>query len=150
MTHDSNVGVLTQDDVRPTVEKLNTYAPQHSRLFKEVGLVSSPYRDVLISVAQMIIVTDPAKPLTYTAKNTLRRQAIIAEYEPEIEALYAAVDETTQVDLTPPSSWDLPSSMEFVRAVVTRVLKQLVKDADDIFQEGCDRYECILHKCLPT
>lgn len=87
----------------------------------------------------MIIITDPAKPFTYTAKNTLRRQAIVAEYEPEIEALYAAVDETTQADLTPPASWDLPSTTEFVKAVVTRVLKQSVKDTDDIFQQSCDR-----------
>lgn len=87
----------------------------------------------------MIIVTDPAKPFTYTAKNTLRRQAIVAEYDPEIEALYAAVDETTQADLSPPTSWDLPSTTDFVRAVVTRVLKQPVKDNDDIFQQSCDR-----------
>ena len=87
----------------------------------------------------MIIVTDPAKPFTYTAKNTLRRQAIIAEYEPEIEALYAAVDETTQADLGPPTSWDLIHTTEFVRGVITRVLKQPVKDTDDIFQQGCDR-----------
>ncbi|KAJ3481757.1 hypothetical protein NLI96_g7439 [Meripilus lineatus] len=110
-----------RNKIWPTVEKLNAYAPQHSRLFKE-----------------MIIITDPAKPFTYTAKNTLRRQAIVAEYEPEIEALYAAVDETTQADLTPPASWDLPSTTEFVKAVVTRVLKQSVKDTDDIFQQSCD------------
>ena len=87
----------------------------------------------------MIIVTDPAKPFTYTAKNTLRRQAIVAEYEPEIEALYAAVDETTQADLAPPTSWDVASATEFVKSVVTKVLKQSVNDSDDIFQQGCDR-----------
>ena len=86
----------------------------------------------------MIIVTDPAKPFTYTAKNTLRRQAIVAEYEPEIEALYAAVDETTQADLAPPASWDLSSTTKFVKSVVTKVVKQSVNDTDDIFQQGCD------------
>lgn len=88
----------------------------------------------------MIMVASSSKPFTYTAKNTARRQAIIADYEPEIEALYAAVDETTQADITPPSSWDLQSSLRFVREVVRRVLTHEVNDSDDIFQKGCDRF----------
>ncbi|CAL1699315.1 unnamed protein product [Somion occarium] len=110
-----------RNKIWPTVERMNEYAPQHSRLFKE-----------------MIMVASSSKPFTYTAKNTARRQAIIADYEPEIEALYAAVDETTQADITPPSSWDLQSSLRFVREVVRRVLTHEVNDSDDIFQKGCD------------
>ena len=58
----------------------------------------------------MITVSTPEKPFTYTAKNTPRRHAIIREYEPEIDALYAAVDESTQADIEPPHSWNFASA----------------------------------------
>ncbi|EKM51191.1 uncharacterized protein PHACADRAFT_263199 [Phanerochaete carnosa HHB-10118-sp] len=108
----------------PTVERMNDYAPQHSRLFKE-----------------MIMVASPQKPFTYTAKNTARRAAIVNEYAEEIEALYAAADEASEDDLVPPSSWAYEPAKEFVRAVVTRVLEHGVGDNDDIFQHGCDSLE---------
>ncbi|EKM49937.1 uncharacterized protein PHACADRAFT_213717 [Phanerochaete carnosa HHB-10118-sp] len=104
-----------------TVEAANHIAPQHSRIFKE-----------------MIVVSSPGKPFTYTAKNTARRQAILKDYEPEVEALYQAIEETTQAELPPPESWDLDSTIEFVRTVVNRVLNVPVGDADDIFRKGCD------------
>ncbi|PSR71637.1 hypothetical protein PHLCEN_2v12490 [Hermanssonia centrifuga] len=110
-----------RNKIWPTVEKMNEFAPQHSRLFKE-----------------MIIVASPKKPFSYTAKNTARRLALINEYDAEIDALYAAVDESTQADLSPPSTWDLPSATTFVREVVNRVLKDSVGDNDDLFQKGCD------------
>lgn len=89
----------------------------------------------------MIIVSTPSKPFMYTAKNTARRQAILSAYEAEINALYVAVDETTQSDLQPPALWDLSSTLEFVRGVVAKVLKRDMQDSDDLFQHGCDRYE---------
>ena len=89
---------------------------------------------------QMIIVSSAAKPFTYTAKSTPRRPAIIKEYEPEIEALYATVDETTQAHLPPPRSWNLPNTLDFVRFVVNGVMARAVSDTDDLFQKGCDRY----------
>ncbi|KAJ3532133.1 hypothetical protein NM688_g7469 [Phlebia brevispora] len=115
--------VAFRNAIWPTVEKMNDYAPQHSRIFKE-----------------MITVSAPEKPFTYTAKNTPRRHAIIREYEPEIEALYAAVDESTQADLVPPPSWNAASAKAFVRAVVTRVLDHDLADTDDLFHSGCDRH----------
>lgn len=88
----------------------------------------------------MIIVASPNKPFEYTAKFTARRQAIIAAYELEIEALYATVDETTQADITPPSSWSKEHTVNFVRTAVNKVLKSPAADTEDIFQQGCDRY----------
>ncbi|GJE93572.1 acetyl-CoA synthetase-like protein [Phanerochaete sordida] len=105
----------------PTVEKVNNFAPQHSRIFKE-----------------MIIVSKPEKPFTYTAKGTPRRPAVINEYQPEIEALYATVDETTQAHLAPPRSWNPAHTLDFVRSVVHEVMKRQVTDEDDLFQRGCD------------
>lgn len=89
----------------------------------------------------MILVAKPSKPFTYTAKNTARRQAIISDYDPEIEELYVAVDETTQADISPPPAWNLASSTAFVRAVVNRVVQQPLGDGADLFQNGCDRFD---------
>ncbi|KAL0569048.1 hypothetical protein V5O48_012925, partial [Marasmius crinis-equi] len=105
----------------PTIERMNEFAPQHSRLFKE-----------------MILVASPAKPFTYTAKNTARRQAILNDYAEEISKIYDIVSETTQSKIPPPMSWNLGSTTSFVRAVVTSVLTHAVKDDDDLFQHGCD------------
>ena len=53
----------------------------------------------------MIIVTNPAKPFTYTVKNTPRRKPNVDAYAAEIEALYDAVEETAQSDIRPPVDW---------------------------------------------
>lgn len=96
------------------------------------------YNDVLY-LLQMIMVSNPAKPFTYTAKNTPRRHAIIREYETEIDDLYRAVDESTQSDLEPPHAWTALSAREFVREVVGRVLDHSISDTEDLFHSGCDR-----------
>jgi hypothetical protein len=110
---------------------MNSYAPQHSRLFKE-----------------MVLVESSAKPFTYTAKNTPRRQAIINEYEPEIDAAYQAVRESSQTDVPSPEEWDEISILHFVRAIVQRVMGKEVGDDVNLFEHGCDRYvslECSLN-----
>ena len=87
----------------------------------------------------MILVSSPRKPFVLTAKLTVRRQAVIAEYEPEIDALYEAVDETAQVVRCFPKEWTEQTSLEFARTLVGNVLKVPVGDDDDIFQHSCDR-----------
>ncbi|KAH9841046.1 uncharacterized protein C8Q71DRAFT_890574 [Rhodofomes roseus] len=87
---------------------------------------------------QMIIVSNPSKPFTYTAKSTARRQAAIDDYAEEIDAAYDRVEESTQSSIPPPSQWDRPTTLDFVRAVINKVLVHNVDDNDDIFQHGCD------------
>ncbi|KAH9934352.1 uncharacterized protein B0H18DRAFT_556620 [Fomitopsis serialis] len=105
----------------PTVGRMNAFAPQHSRLFKE-----------------MIIVAKPSKPFTYTAKSTARRQAVIDDYADEINVVYNKVEESTQSSIPPPSQWDILTTLDFVRAVINKVLVHRVEDDDDVFQHGCD------------
>ncbi|KAI0050783.1 acetyl-CoA synthetase-like protein [Auriscalpium vulgare] len=105
----------------PTVEKLNEYAPAHSRIFKE-----------------MILVAKLSKPFEYTVKGQPRRPAILRTYEDEIQALYGAVENSSQIDIEPPKSWDDAETLIFVRSVVQNVLKADITDADDLFQAGCD------------
>jgi len=87
----------------------------------------------------MILVSSPRKPFTLTAKLTARRQAVIAEYESEIDALYDAVDETAQAVKYFPNEWTEQTSLDFARNLIGGVLKVPVKDDDDIFQHSCDR-----------
>ncbi|KAF7979277.1 hypothetical protein HWV62_42970 [Athelia sp. TMB] len=105
----------------PTVELMNDFAPQHSRVFKE-----------------MIIVTSPEKPFQYTVKRTPRRSVVLNDYAKEIEKLYAAVDETTQSHIEPPTTWSESESLHYVNSVVGKVMKKHVGRSDDIFQHGCD------------
>ncbi|KAI0926217.1 hypothetical protein AcV5_008731 [Taiwanofungus camphoratus] len=105
----------------PTIEKMNEYAPQHSRIFKE-----------------MILVAKPSKPFQYTAKGTVRRGVTLEDYKDEIDALYNAVEESAQSNIPPPARWDIGSATDFVRAVVGKVMVHAVQGGDDIFQHGCD------------
>ncbi|THH15905.1 hypothetical protein EW146_g4648 [Bondarzewia mesenterica] len=113
-----------RNKIWPAVERLNQFAPAHSRLFKE-----------------MIVIADPAKPFEYTPKGTPRRHVVIKAYEPEIEAVYDAVKDSSQPDLPPPTSWTEETTLEFMRAVVAKVMKRKLGDGDDLFQEGCDSLE---------
>jgi hypothetical protein len=70
---------------------------------------------------------------------TPRRSIIIANYEPEIEALYQAVEETTQATAVLPENWTPESTHHFVQSVVRSVIKEKVPEDSDLFQHGCDR-----------
>ena len=90
----------------------------------------------------MIIVASLDKPFSYTAKGTVRRQAIIKEYEAEIDAAYAAVEESSQDDIAVPADWSIPNVTDFVREVVIRTMKRsisAVSDSADLFEMGLDR-----------
>ncbi|KDQ07667.1 hypothetical protein BOTBODRAFT_166803 [Botryobasidium botryosum FD-172 SS1] len=104
-----------------SVEGANTVAPSHSRIFKE-----------------MILVTSPSKPMAYTDKGSLKKQISINLYSAEIEALYVAVEDSSQTDIEPPASWAYTDTLIFVRKVVNKVLGHVLQDDDDIFQSGGD------------
>nr|VWP02499.1 M protein type 1 [Ganoderma boninense] len=104
-----------------TVERANDFAPQHSRIFKE-----------------MIIVTSPSKQFTYGIKGLPRRVPALNDYRNEIDAIYAAVAESAQSDIPGPIAWDTPDVQVFLRVVVERVLRKPIADEADLFRNGCD------------
>ncbi|KAK0196977.1 hypothetical protein F5146DRAFT_1153799, partial [Armillaria mellea] len=120
----ADIDLLSQyrNQIWPTVERTNAFAPQHSRLFKE-----------------MILVAKPDKPFKYTSKNTARRQVILEDYSEEILDLYKSVEESTQTAISLPLEWDPDSTKDFVRTIVLQVLSHSILDDDDLFQHGCDR-----------
>lgn len=86
----------------------------------------------------MIIVSSPSKPFELTSKGTPRRHAIINNYDPEIQALYAAVRDSSQADIPAPQKWDESSVQDFIREVVHKVMEINLSDDTDFFQQGCD------------
>ncbi|KAL7278799.1 hypothetical protein ACG7TL_007808 [Trametes sanguinea] len=134
-----------RNTIWPTIERVNSFAPSHSRIFKEVshgpsGVLYIPrHADFQPNISQMITVTNPEKPFQYTAKGTPRRHVSLADYAQEIDELYRRVEESSQVDIPPPSAWEGEALLRFVREVVKRVLKApQIGDDDDLFQQGCD------------
>lgn len=85
----------------------------------------------------MILVANPTKPFEFTPKGTPRRAKTIAAYESEINGIYDALEEMTQIE--PPSDWSLENSLNFISAVVNGVLKRTARETEDIFEGGCDR-----------
>ena len=88
---------------------------------------------------QMILVADPLKPFQFNAKGLLRRGIILDDYKDEIEALYEEVENSARSDVDPPATWDLNSTLAFVRAVVESTLRRPIPDDADIFRNGGDR-----------
>ena len=86
----------------------------------------------------MIIVASPSKPFVYTAKMTPRRQAILKEYEAEIDSLYDTIDESSQADIAGPAEWSPTETLDFVQQIVAKVTKLSAPDDADLFQNGCD------------
>lgn len=89
----------------------------------------------------MILVALPTKPLEYTAKNTARRQRIIAHYQAEIDALYQQADPLNVMGLSLdlPRKWDLNSARAFVGRVVKTALGVGALGDDDDLRYACDR-----------
>ncbi|PSS15405.1 hypothetical protein PHLCEN_2v3281 [Hermanssonia centrifuga] len=114
--------------VWPTIERMNAFAPQHSRIFKE-----------------MIIVASPSIPFTYTAKGTARRQAIIADYEAEINNLYATLGGNVQAAsaIPKPCTWVYEETLPYIRHIVRSTLTRDVNDDVDIFRYGCDSLQAM-------
>ncbi|TFK51599.1 acetyl-CoA synthetase-like protein [Heliocybe sulcata] len=107
----------------PVVEEANESAPAFSRIFKE-----------------MILVTSPWKPLVRAPKGTVMRKAILAEYAQEIENLYETVEASTKAgDVAPPESWAAPVIMDWLVAQAADVNRGLSPEVDlDLFAQGFD------------
>lgn len=108
---------------RPSVELANTYAPSHSRLFK-----------------QMIIITSLSKPMPMTAKGSIQKSSVVKLYQDEIEATYNSLEANSTADVPAPKEWTKEATLDFVRAVVIKVLEEEIPDDADIFTHGGDRY----------
>ncbi|KAJ7770521.1 hypothetical protein B0H16DRAFT_214502 [Mycena metata] len=107
----------------PTLEQANKSAPSHSRLFKD-----------------MMILSDPSKPFQMTPKGTLRRNAILEDYAREIEQAYIAFG---KISLSSPAGvargiFEMKDALNIVRQHVHANIGSNISDNEDIFDTGGD------------
>ncbi|KAH9475986.1 putative NRPS-like protein biosynthetic cluster [Psilocybe cubensis] len=107
----------------PIVEEANKVAPAFSRIFKE-----------------LILITSPQKPLPRAGKGTVMRKAAVSIYAPEIDAIYDQVNATVDGGrVVPPSSWDIESTIAWLKNQVEEVRSgQSISVVDDFFYQGVD------------
>ncbi|KAG8998638.1 hypothetical protein FRB94_006729 [Tulasnella sp. JGI-2019a] len=90
----------------------------------------------------MILVASSNKPMSLTAKNTVVRKAALALYESEIEACYAAMNDSVEYagDIPVLATWNDEDTSKFVRQIVAKVMErdEPPSDDDDLFQHGLD------------
>ncbi|KZT23998.1 putative aminoadipate reductase [Neolentinus lepideus HHB14362 ss-1] len=117
-----------RNKIWPVVEEANKDAPAFSRLFKE-----------------MILVSDPKKPLPRAAKGTVQRKPTIALYEKEIDALYEAVESSFKsVNVEPPKSWTTTDLVPWLLQDAEQINHERKVDPEgDLFEQGFDSLSAI-------
>ncbi|KAJ3528253.1 hypothetical protein NM688_g8022 [Phlebia brevispora] len=112
-----------RNKIWPVVEEANELAPAFGRIFKE-----------------MIIITDPAKPLPRAAKSTVIRKMALAAYEKEIEQLYFTIEGSADTKgVPPPPTWGAPD----LEAWLLKLAGDIKGDTSilpnvDLFDQGFD------------
>ncbi|KAF8836796.1 NAD(P)-binding protein [Paxillus ammoniavirescens] len=137
-TNDEKKMEGTRNELGPIMERMNMFAPQHSRVYKE-----------------MIIFASRTKPFTYSPRGTVNRQSTLVNYKDEINVLYTTTEQAAQVALKPPKIWSPENSLHFVRGVVVAVWGKKLEDDADFFLYGADsiqaaRIRTILFRALHT
>ncbi|KAJ7236073.1 acetyl-CoA synthetase-like protein [Mycena haematopus] len=107
----------------PVVEEANENAPAFARIYKE-----------------MILVTQPAKPMVHTPKGTVIKKATIVLYKREIEDLYETIEASGNAasDIEPPSSWSPENLEPWLKAHAGLVAGGDVRGGHDLFDQGFD------------
>ncbi|KAF7798250.1 hypothetical protein EIP86_009467 [Pleurotus ostreatoroseus] len=109
------------DQIWPYVEQANEEAPAFARIFRD-----------------MIILTDPSRPLPRTAKGTFRRKPSLDLYADDIEKLYNTPrSESEPVDL--PDAWTTDKIEGWLAALAKSLNhgKEL-QPTVDVFEQGFD------------
>lgn len=113
-----------RNQIWSAVEEANKHAPAYGRIFKE-----------------MILVTDPARPLPRAAKGTIIRKQALMMYKDEIEKVYDAVQESADAKgVKPPTTWKADEVEQWlvdISASVNNGVK--LSPSRDVFDQGFDR-----------
>ncbi|KAL0566769.1 hypothetical protein V5O48_015232 [Marasmius crinis-equi] len=132
---DSDLLSTFRQYILPKVEAANKVAPSYSRIYPEMVMVSSP-----------------SKPFTYTEKGTLRRKEILKAYASEIDTLYSELDEGVGIEISFPADATYDNIVTFVQAVLHTIPLNVPED-EDVFRYGCTslqatRIEIIIRSSL--
>ncbi|KAJ7761183.1 putative aminoadipate reductase [Mycena maculata] len=109
--------------VWPSIEEANENSPAFARIYKE-----------------MILVTQPGKPMLRAPKGTVNKKATIALYNEEIEALYDTIEASGNAanDTEPPASWTAEDLEPWLRTHASVVADRDIRGGQDLFEQGFD------------
>jgi hypothetical protein len=110
-----------RNEIWSVVEQANEYAPSHSRIFKE-----------------MILISPKHKQFALTPKQGISRPNTLKLYEQEIDAIYETVQNAASSTVRAPESFNSDSTLRYVRATVSEVMDKTVEFDKDLFEQGCD------------
>ncbi|KAJ7236051.1 acetyl-CoA synthetase-like protein [Mycena haematopus] len=107
----------------PVIEEANENAPAFARIYKE-----------------MILVTQPAKPMVRAPKGTVIKKPTIVLYKQEIEELYETIEASGNAasDIEPPSSWSPENLEPWLQAHASLVADRDIRGGHDLFDQGFD------------
>ncbi|KAJ7758347.1 hypothetical protein B0H16DRAFT_1720950 [Mycena metata] len=114
---------LFRNAIWPTVEQANTFAPSHSRIFKD-----------------MIVLATLSRPFQMTPKGTPRRGAILEDYEKDIDAAYGAFDNNAAPSAVSRARGEISmhDALEIVRGHVHANVRPRISDHENLFDAGAD------------
>ncbi|KIP04467.1 hypothetical protein PHLGIDRAFT_193243, partial [Phlebiopsis gigantea 11061_1 CR5-6] len=124
-----------RNKIWPVIEEANAVAPAYARIFKE-----------------MIIVTDPAKPLPRAAKGTVVRPQALDAYAQEIDNLYQTVaDSTDSRGIAPPPTWAREDIEQWLLQHCTSINNGVpISPSRDFFDQGFDRHALTCTRAPPA
>ncbi|KAF7378108.1 Acetyl-CoA synthetase-like protein [Mycena sanguinolenta] len=107
----------------PVVAEANAIAPAFAQIYKE-----------------MIVVTQPAKPMIRAPKGTVIKKPTIALYKQEIEDLYETIEASGNAasDIDPPSSWHAEDLEPWLMTHASLVADKDIRGGRDLFDQGFD------------
>lgn len=122
-------GLLSSDEklarfrrtIAAALAAANEFAPSHSFIFPELVLIAD-------------------HPFQLTGKGTVRRRHTLSEFAEQIEHAYTEVERSTLPNLRGPAAgaWTINNTLDFVSAVVRKIVGQVVPVNEDIFDHGAD------------
>ncbi|KAF8215639.1 hypothetical protein K438DRAFT_1926187 [Mycena galopus ATCC 62051] len=107
----------------PVIEQANENAPAFARIFKE-----------------MVIVTQPGKPMVRTTKGSVSKKATLILYNDEIEHLYDTIEASGNAggDVEAPSSWSFQDLEPWLQTHASLVADRDIIGGQDLFDQGLD------------
>ncbi|KAJ7625698.1 putative aminoadipate reductase, partial [Roridomyces roridus] len=107
----------------PVIQEANENAPSFARIYKE-----------------MILVTQPSKPMVRAPKGTVIKKSTWALYDAEIDALYNTIEASSNAgsNVEPPVSWTEKDLEPWLKTHASQLADRSIQAGDDLFDQGFD------------
>ncbi|TFK33600.1 hypothetical protein BDQ12DRAFT_614995 [Crucibulum laeve] len=116
-----------RDAIWPSVEIANSTSPMHSRIWKE-----------------MLLITSPHKELPRTDKGSIKRKPALELYQAEIDELYKAADSQSLSNRGPlPPTLDVANLVFFFQGLIEECMGRRLSPDEDVFDNGMGSLKAI-------